>query len=244
MYMKLIKLDAIDSTNEFLKGFSNKQGLQNFTVVTAENQLKGKGQMGSKWDSEIGKNLIMSVLVKDFLFENDLVFNLNVVVSLSVIRTLKKYNIPELSIKWPNDIMSANKKIGGILIENSIKGDGTITSIVGLGLNVNQVQFENLPRASSLALICGINFDKEEILAAIMEQMEGMIANYSKSSSLLWEEYTNELFRIGVPTAFTDENEINFMGIIKGVSAIGKLQILLKDDSICEYNLKEVQMLY
>ena len=242
--MKLIKLDAIDSTNEFLKGLSNKQEVQNFTVITADNQLKGKGQMGAKWDSETGKNLIMSVLIKEFLFDNETVFDLNVVVSLAVIRTLKKYNIPELSVKWPNDIMSANKKIGGILIENSIKGTGAITSIVGLGLNVNQMKFENLPRASSLALICESFFDKEEILLGIVAQMEQMIANYSTISSSLWEEYVSGLFKIGIPTAFTDEKESNFMGIIKGVSSIGKLQILLEDDSICEYSLKEVQMLY
>ena len=242
--MKLIKLDAIDSTNEFLKGLSNKQEVQNFTVVSAENQLKGKGQMGAKWDSESGKNLIMSVLVSGFLFDNESVFNLNVVVSLAVIRALKKYNIPELSIKWPNDILSANKKIGGILIENSIKGTGTITSVVGLGLNVNQVQFENLPRASSLALVCNTFFDKEELLYGIVSEMEQMVANYKATASALWEEYANGLFKIGVPTAFSDENENNFMGIIKGVSTMGKLQILLEDDSVCEYNLKEVQMLY
>jgi BirA family transcriptional regulator, biotin operon repressor / biotin---[acetyl-CoA-carboxylase] ligase len=242
--MKLIKLNAIDSTNDFLKGLSNKQVVQNFTVVTAEYQSKGKGQMGSKWESEIGKNLIMSVLVKDFLFDNETVFDLNVVVSIAVIRALKYINIPELSIKWPNDIMSANKKIGGILIENSIKGDGRITSIVGLGLNVNQTNFQNLTRASSLALICHTTFDKEEILFRIVSEMENIIVDYTIKASLLWKEYTDELFKIGVPVAFSDENKINFMGIIKGISAIGKLQILLEDDSICEYNLKEVQMLY
>jgi BirA family transcriptional regulator, biotin operon repressor / biotin---[acetyl-CoA-carboxylase] ligase len=242
--MKLIKLDAIDSTNEFLKGLSNKQKVQNFTVVSAENQLKGKGQMGAKWDSEVGKNLIMSVLVADFLFNNESVFNLNIVVSLAVIRTLKKFNIPELSVKWPNDIMSANKKIGGILIENSIRGNGAITSVVGLGLNVNQLQFENLPRASSLAVICNAFFDKEEILLGIVSEMEEMVANYDTAAVNLWEEYVNGLFKMDIPAAFTDENETNFMGIIKGVSSMGKLQILLEDDSICEYNLKEVQMLY
>ena len=72
--MKLIKLDAIDSTNEFLKGLSNKQELENFTVVTAENQTKGKGQMGAVWASEAGKNLIMSVLVKDFLSDIEIMF--------------------------------------------------------------------------------------------------------------------------------------------------------------------------
>jgi BirA family biotin operon repressor/biotin-[acetyl-CoA-carboxylase] ligase len=242
--MKLIKLDAIDSTNDFLKGLSSKQELQNFTVVSAENQLNGKGQMGSKWDSESGKNLIMSVLVKDFLLDNDSFFNLNIVFSLAVIQVLESYTIPELSIKWPNDIMSANKKIGGILIENSIKGDGTITSIIGLGLNVNQIQFNNLPKASSLALISNAFFDKEELLFKIISKMEEMIIIYKVNESSMWEEYSNNLFKIGIPTAFSDENGINFMGIIMGVSSIGKLQVQLEDDSICEYNLKEVQMLY
>ena len=242
--MKLIKLNAIDSTNDFLKALANKQEIQNYTVISTENQLKGKGQRGAKWDSEIGKNLIMSVLVKDFLFDNETVFNLNVVMSLATIRVLKRFNIPELAIKWPNDIMSANKKIGGILIENSIKGDGKITSIVGLGLNVNQVNFQNLPRASSLALISNITFDKEEILFAIVAELEAIITDYNAKASSFWEEYVDKLFKIGVPTAFADEKEVNFMGIIQGVSPIGKLLILLEDDSVCEYNLKEVQMLY
>jgi BirA family biotin operon repressor/biotin-[acetyl-CoA-carboxylase] ligase len=242
--MKLIKLDAIDSTNEFLKGLSNKQLVENFTVITAENQLKGKGQMGAKWDSEMGKNLIMSVLVKDFLSGTESVFDLNIVISLAVIRVLETYNIPELSIKWPNDIMSDNKKIGGILIENSIKGDGTISSIVGLGLNINQTQFENLPRASSLAVICNSNFDKEEILFKIVATLEEMILHFNQNAKTIWEEYASRLFKIGVPTAFSDENGANFMGIIVGVSSIGKLKIQLEDDSIREFSLKEVQMLY
>jgi len=86
--MKLIKLDAIDSTNDFLKALASQEELDNFTVVTAENQTKGKGQMGSKWQSESGKNLIMSALVKDFLHDNKQVFNLSIIVSLAVIETL------------------------------------------------------------------------------------------------------------------------------------------------------------
>jgi BirA family biotin operon repressor/biotin-[acetyl-CoA-carboxylase] ligase len=242
--MKLIKLNAIDSTNEFLKGLSNQEDTQNFTVVSADNQYKGKGQMGALWNSEIGKNLIMSILIKNFLTDVEAVFNLNVVVSLSVIRGLNRMNIPDLSIKWPNDIMSASKKIGGILIENSIKGDGTITSIIGIGLNVNQLQFEDLPRASSLAIICNSSFDKEEVLSIIVEELEFLIAQYESKSTVLWEEYIKELFKMGVPTAFSNDDGIHFMGIIKGVSPFGKLQILLENDTIKEYNLKEVQMLY
>ncbi|SEF89052.1 biotin--[acetyl-CoA-carboxylase] ligase [Flavobacterium urumqiense] len=242
--MKLIKLDAIDSTNEFLKGLSNKQVLENFTVVTAENQTKGKGQMGAIWASEAGKNLILSVLVKDFLSDICQIYNLNIIVSLAVIDALKLYKIPNLSIKWPNDIMSYNKKIGGILIENSIKSDGSIVSIVGLGLNVNQTNFENLPKASSLAVISHAKFDKEDLLFTIIDNLEQKIKLWKHQSDLLWLDYSNKLFKKGIPMPFSNLNNQNFMGIIQGISSIGKLEILLEDDSISEFDIKEIQMLY
>ena len=242
--MKVIKLDAIDSTNEFLKGLSNKQELENFTVVTAESQTKGKGQMGAVWASEASKNLIMSVLVKDFLSNVSQIYNLNIVVSFAVITVLESYKIPDLSIKWPNDIMSYNKKIGGILIENSIKSDGTIISIVGLGLNVNQIDFENLPKASSLAAVCNKQFDKEELLFSIMDKIESNIKLWRQQSDFLWSNYIEKLFKKGIPMPFSNQNNQNFMGIIQGVSSVGKLQVLLDDDSIAEFDIKEIQMLY
>lgn len=242
--MKLIKLDAIDSTNEFLKGLSNKQELENFTVVTAENQTKGKGQMGAVWASEVGKNLILSVLVKDFLSDICQIYNLNIIVSLAVIDALGCYKIPDLSIKWPNDIMSYNKKIGGILIENSIKSDGSIVSIVGLGLNVNQTNFENLPKASSLAVISNAKFDKEDILFTIIDNLEQKIKLWKYQSDVLWQDYSNKLFKKGIPMPFSNLNNQNFMGIIQGISSMGKLEILLEDDSISEFDIKEIQMLY
>ena len=97
--MKLIKLDAIDSTNDFLKGMSAKQELENYTVVTAENQTKGKGQMGSVWNSEKSKNLIMSVFVKDLLVGIDGIYQLNIATALAVIQVLKTFDIKNLSIR-------------------------------------------------------------------------------------------------------------------------------------------------
>lgn len=242
--MKVIKLDAIDSTNAFLKGLSSKQDLENFTVVTAKCQTKGKGQMGAVWASEASKNLIMSILVKDFLSDICQIFNLNIVVSLAVIEVLETMKIPDLSIKWPNDIMSYNKKIGGILIENSIKSDGTIISVVGLGLNVNQTSFENLPKASSLAVISGATFDLEELLMLIGTGIEQKIALWKQFPATLWDSYINNLYKKGVPMAFSAQNGTNFMGIIQGVSDIGKLQIMLEDDSVVAFDIKEIQMLY
>lgn len=242
--MKLIKLDAIDSTNDFLKSLASQDEPDNFTVVTAENQTKGKGQMGSKWQSESGKNLVMSVLVKDFLYDNEQVFNLSVIVSLAVINALKSLNIPKLSIKWPNDIMSYNKKVGGILIENTLKSDGRIVSVVGIGLNVNQTNFEHLPNASSLAVICETQFDKNALLFLIVEKIKENIESWEDNTPDFWKEYFNSLFRKGVPMPFKNLENENFMGIIQGVSSVGKIQILLEDDSVSEFDIKEVQMLY
>lgn len=242
--MKVIKLDAIDSTNDFLKRLLNDQTVENFTIVTAENQTNGKGQMGSVWNSEIGKNLIMSILINNFIVDINQLFTLNIIVSLSVIEALDALQIPELSIKWPNDIMSANKKIGGILIENSIKSEGEIFSVVGLGLNVNQINFKHLPKASSLAVVCNRNFDKEVILFSITNNIQQNIELWKEKSDVMWQKYTNTLFRKGIPMPFQDKMNQNFMGIIQGVSSIGKLRILLENDSIEEFDIKEIQFLY
>jgi len=242
--MKLIKLDAIDSTNEFLKGLSAQQDLENLTVVTAENQTKGKGQRGAVWNSEVGKNLIMSVLVRDFLTDINAIFNLNIAFSLAVIAALKKKNIPDLSIKWPNDILSANKKIGGILIENSIKSDAAILSIVGLGLNVNQTNFEGLPKASSLSIVIGQNLDKEELLSEIMANLEKNVAESLQNPTNLRQQYVDLIYKKEIPMPFMNQNNKKFMGIIQGISPIGRLLVLLEDDSVVEFDIKEVQMLY
>ena len=242
--MKLIKLDAIDSTNDFLKGLANKQFVENFTVVSAEIQTKGKGQMGSVWVAEKGKNLTMSVLIKDVLIDLNQIYTLNIAVALAVVRALQLFKIPELAIKWPNDIMSYNYKIGGILIENSIKIDGSVTSIVGIGININQTNFENLPKGSSLAVIAKQEFDKQAVLLAIIQELKDAMIVLKTNPDSLWREYLNLLFKKNVPIPFELPDGDRFMGIIQGVSAQGKLQILLENDAVVQYNIKEIQMLY
>ncbi len=242
--MKLIKLDAIDSTNDFLKGLVNKQYLENFTIVSAESQTKGKGQMGSVWVSEKGKNLTMSVFVKDSLTVLNQIYSLNIAVALAIVQALETFEIPQLSIKWPNDIMSYNYKIGGILIENSIKNDGSISSVIGIGLNINQITFDNLPKGSSLAVVCNRQFDKHQILLKIVNRLKDNVVLLNKEPDLLWKTYLKVLFKKGVPMPFKDNSNKNFMGIIQGVSEFGKLQLLLEDDTTAEYNIKEIQMLY
>src|SRR5690606_24980837 len=128
--------------------------------------------MGSKWDVQPGKNLTFSVLVKDLLLGINEIFNLNAAVAVSIIEALEENNVKELAIKWPNDILAGNKKIGGVLIENSIKNNGEIFSVVGIGLNVNQTDFEGLPKASSVAVVTGYEQDKTTLLRGIVENLK------------------------------------------------------------------------
>lgn len=243
--MNIIKLNAIDSTNDFLKNMSRNEVVENFTTVVTQNQTKGKGQMGSTWNSKIGKNLIMSVLIKDLLNDVDEIFHLNVAISLAVFKVLDELNIPKTTIKWPNDIMSDNKKIAGILIENSFKSDSKIESIVGIGLNVNQKEFFNLPKASSMSVVANLEFDLDEILNKILFQIKRNCALISsKQTDILWKEYHENLFKKDVPIAFEDINKNQFMGIIQEVSEDGRLKLLLEDDSYKIYELKQIQMLY
>ncbi|OYX82903.1 MAG: biotin--[acetyl-CoA-carboxylase] ligase [Flavobacteriales bacterium 32-34-25] len=242
--MKLIKLDAIDSTNDFLKGLSTTQELENYTVVTAENQTKGRGQMGAVWNSEKSKNLIMSIFVKDLLAGIEGIYQLNIATALAIIEVLKTFEIQNLSIKWPNDIMSANFKLAGILIENSFKSDGSIATIIGIGLNVNQTNFDNLPKASSMAVVSNSVFDKDELVLLIVEKLKENFKLLNSNSEVLWNTYLELLFKKEVPMPFVVNNQKPFMGIIKGVSTSGKLILLLEDDSVVEYGLKEIQMLY
>ena len=242
--MQLIKLDAIDSTNDFLKDLSQRNDVLNFTVVTAENQTKGKGQMGAVWNSEAGKNLTMSILVKEVLSDINQIYRLNIGIALGVMAALDRHHIPDLAIKWPNDILSANKKIGGILIENSIKSDGSIVSVVGLGLNVNQMNYENLPKAASLAIVMNRFFDKEMLLKEIVEEMKVSVQRLASESEIMWNEYENFLYKRGIPMPFEAKEGKRFMGIIKGVDPSGQLEIVLEDDTVALFEIKQIQMLY
>lgn len=243
--MKLIKLNATDSTNDFLKQLATSQTLENYTVVSTANQVKGRGQMGSSWTSESGKNLTFSIFLANALQDIESIYNLNVAVSISILEVLKKVNIPELKIKWPNDIMSANKKVGGILIENAIKHSDQIQSIIGIGLNVNQQSYAGLPQASSLCLSTGRFFDCEELLTKIVSQLKLNVGLINENQgAILWEKYHEFLYKRNIPSAFENVKGEKFMGIITQVISNGQLEVKMEDDSLQYFKIKELKMLF
>ncbi len=243
--MPIIKLNAIDSTNDFLKELAKNQSLDNFTTVVANSQTKGRGQMGTQWISEDGNNLIMSVLIKNLEIGIEDVFVLNCMVSVAIIDVLVAFEVPNLSIKWPNDIMSDAKKIAGILIENSIKPDSSFSSVVGIGLNVNQKQFLGLPNASSMSLQTKKEFNLDDVLEKVLFQFNVYYDLVAKGKvDELWDLYHQYLFKKKIPIVFEDGNQNRFMGIIHQVNRQGKLEVILEDDSIHSFTIKEIKMIY
>ena len=243
--MQIIKLDATDSTNRYLKELVSKNKLPDLTVVVAKDQRQGRGQMGSKWQSEPGKNLTFSVLkkyAKRSAMEN---FVINMVVSLSIHDVLKTYAIEDLAIKWPNDILSGTSKIAGILIENILKGAMTEYSIIGVGLNVNQTDFGNLPRASSLKNITNGSFDLDDLLQQLVDGLQKRFDWADTNTTLgVRNAYEEVLFRKDRPSTFVDSVGNQFVGIIKGVSFEGKLCVELENGPIQYFDLKEVSLVY
>ncbi|MGK0412011.1 MAG: BirA family biotin operon repressor/biotin-[acetyl-CoA-carboxylase] ligase [Polaribacter sp.] len=240
--MKLIKLSAIDSTSSFLKELSQNSTLENYTVVVTNKQTKGRGQQANSWVSKPNKNLTMSVFIKGFKLAMPHQKYLNFAISLAIFDILSIKQIEKLSIKWPNDIMSANKKICGILIENSIRSNEIYTSIVGIGLNVNQVKFPDfLEKASSLKKITNIEYNLDLLLLELMAQIKVRVALLkAKKYRELESDYLEVLYKKNIPTMFKDRQDVLFMGIILGISKTGNLQVELDDETVKEFGMKEI----
>jgi BirA family biotin operon repressor/biotin-[acetyl-CoA-carboxylase] ligase len=207
----------------------------------AQYQSAGQGQRGSNWQSEKGKNLIISILKKNIEIKVQDQFEINMRVSMAILMALKTFEIPNLSVKWPNDILSDNKKISGVLIQLLTKKQKINQAIIGIGINVNQTHFNNLPQATSMKSILGTTFDIEVLATELMAQLKHYfeVPNTDK----LMSEYESMLFKKNKPSTFVNKKGVSFMGIILGVSKSGMLRVQ-SEKAIEEFDLKSIQMLY
>ncbi|GAA4318051.1 biotin--[acetyl-CoA-carboxylase] ligase [Pontixanthobacter gangjinensis] len=243
--MRIIKVNAIDSTNSFVRKFY--EGNKDFepVCVRAIIQTSGRGQRGSNWMSRAGENLTFSILYPQQKLNISRHFLLSATVSLAVLEVLKEYEIPDLSVKWPNDILSAKNKIGGILIENILKTEGIVASVIGIGLNVNQQDFEDLPRAGSLKKVTGKDYDLDELLENLVARIERNLKELPhRTTEDILEEYAGHMFRLNVVSSFEDTARNKFNGIIRGVTTEGKLNLEIEDAVFKTFDLKEIQLLY
>ena len=243
--MNLIKLDAIDSTNTYLKQLVARLQPADYTVVLTDHQTSGRGQMGTVWEAQPGKNLTFSLYKRVSRLDTEKQFYISMVISLAVYDALQSLSIPSLKIKWPNDILSANFKVGGILIENILRNGRISAAIIGVGLNLNQTEFPGLVSASSLKKITGVHYVREEVLYKIIDRFRHYVPwVVNQEFDQVQELYESRLFRKDKPSTFKDSEGRLFMGFIKGVDEAGRLKVLLEDEVLKTFDLKEITLLY
>ena len=241
--MRIIKINATNSTNSFLKELAQNSSLDEITVAVTNNQTSGRGQMNNSWISEPYKNLTFSLFTTLKKVKVEHQAYLNFAVSLAIYDVLLEYDVPNLYIKWPNDIMSGKKKICGILIENTFSHSRIKNTIIGIGLNVNQEKFhKNLTNASSLKIILKKSIELQALMNTIINHINLKISCVElKNFNQIYNRYHQALYKKGIPTTFLNQKTKQlFMGIINGVSSSGNLQIQLEDNSLQEFGLKEV----
>ena len=241
--MNIIKLNAIDSTNSYLKELALKKDLENFTVAVAKHQTSGRGQMGTNWISDYDKNLTFSMLVKFDALEVSHQFYSSMAVAIGVLEVLKKQIENKVCIKWPNDILAEGDKVAGILIENVLKGNNIKHSIIGIGLNVNQELFPNdIGNVSSLKLLLGKNIKNDELLVQLIQSITLFMAHVENNEfETLKNIYYKNLYKFNETAIFIDNLNEKFEGKIVGVEESGKLLVETSHKKIRKFNLKEIK---
>ena len=185
MQKNYIKLNTVNSTNDFLKSYSKRHKLPNFFYVATDEQTSGRGQREHTWQSECCKNLIISFLIRpEFDLQKQIL--LNKIVSIALVKLLQNNYIPEVQVKLPNDIMAGGQKIAGILIENTTRAQKITQSIIGIGLNVNQSIFVNLPDAVSMKNIVDKEFSTDKLAVDLQEIL---IELFLKDEATIHKQY-------------------------------------------------------
>ena len=237
----IFSMTECHSTNDVAMDKIRKKQFEEGTIVIAEYQTQGKGQRGNIWQSEAGKNLTFSLILKPNFLDPTEQFDLNIIISLAILEVLSEYS-HGIKLKWPNDLIhDMDGKIGGILIENIIGQRGIEVSVAGIGLNINQ-RFFTVLGATSLINISRKELDRWEIFKLIISKIEEKYIAMQKGNNQVYREaYIQNLYRLGTWGTYQDEEK--FTGRIEGVTAEGKLIIIKEDGSRKLYGYKEVTFL-
>ncbi len=239
--------DSLPSTNEYLVEKVKTTTLAEGTVVFTANQFAGKGQASNRWESTPNQNIAMSILLKPSFLLANTQFYLNIVAALAVKNAIEPLlKTISVQIKWPNDILLNGKKTCGILIQNTLSGSNISNSVVGIGVNVNQITFDpNLPNATSLALQGEQTFDIEQIVNAICQQLEHCYLQLKTGQqSLLKTAYFASLYRFETWAWYkkTSAGSEPFLGKIVDITTNGALVLALENGQ-ASFDLKQIQFL-
>ena len=242
IHFKIIKINAIDSSNNEIKRLYQKKLHTNGLLVWVKNQTDGRGQGNKKWVSQPGKNLTFSIFLSGENQSFSSHISLNLITSLSVKKVLINYGIKNTSVKWPNDILSVDKKISGILIENLYKGKRLMGSIIGVGINVNQVTFPKNFNGISMKIITGNKFGLKNVLYSFLEILNKNLLLYSDFGQLK-RDFNRSLFQKKDLIDY-EINGIKKKGKLIGIDDHERFQILNHEGVRDTPKIKDVKITY
>jgi len=239
--LKILKYTELESTNTFAATLNQNNITEQITVIWAVNQTKGRGQRANRWESEENKNLTFSIILQPENFSVEKHFLISKTAALAIFDALSGFGI-KTSIKWPNDIYFQDKKLGGILIENSLNGPYIVKSIIGAGININQTEFsENLPNPVSLKDICQKEFDIEKVLHKITKAFNNRFQQLANNQEeFISNEYFQNLYRNKGLHLYKNEDG-EFLARIIEVKDSGELILEKENGERSAYFFKEVE---
>ncbi len=232
---KLIYLPECHSTNTHALQILQQEMLPEGAVIITDNQTAGRGQRGNSWEAASGQNLTLSVVLRPHFLSIQDQFLLNISISLAIYDFLTDLQVQNVAIKWPNDLYAGSKKLGGILIENSLKNAQLEWSVIGIGINVNQLFF-SVPTATSLAQVLGHELPKDQLLDKLLKALEVRYLQLRQGhGGTMRKAYLEHLYWLGEWRLFESNNE-QFTGKIVGIDAHGKLAVLYQQDEEIRYH--------
>lgn len=234
-----ISVEETNSTNELAKSLLQEKKQSLPFVVKADFQSRGKGQYTKSWESNSGENLLFSLALRPPKIAIEDQFTISKVIAVSILEVLQDLT-HKVSIKWPNDIYIENKKIAGILIENTIIGRNIDSCIIGIGFNVNQTEFSTaLPNPTSLKLLNAKLLDIDVLKDKIIHQIFLNMEAFKKVDDL----YDKHLYRKGELGLFRDDFGNEFLGVILGINASGQLQLRVENNIVKSFSNNEIKYL-
>lgn len=237
-----IVLDSVDSTNNYAKELLSKSKPIEGSAILAKEQYAGRGQMGNNWQAESGKNLTLSIILYPDFLDADKQFYLNMAVSLGVKDFCESVlQDDEVRIKWPNDIYHRDSKLGGILMENSISGRKIASCVAGIGININQTEFDpSAPNPASFMQITGQVHPIQQMADSLFSFIEKYYLQLRQQHyNFLERAYTEGLYRYQQTHEYRKNGQV-LKGEINGVAKDGKL-IIHSSGKELRFAFKEVE---
>ena len=241
--LKYVHLEQIDSTNAYLQRQQSEADIRNWVISTDE-QTAGKGMGSNGWESEVGKNLTFSLALDMSFLPAERQFLLSEAVALGLIQVLDDLLPPEtLHIKWPNDIFFDNRKLAGILINSTIKANKMDVSIIGIGLNVNQMQFQDWPtHPISMQQITGKEYELQPLLEQITESVYNKVENLKTKPEVTETDYLKRLYRYRTWADYEVDGKVLRL-LMTGIDAFGRLMMVDETDKTYCFDIKEIRFI-